>query len=341
MNHYIRKMQPLVSILTPFKNTELFLSDCLNSILDQTYSHWELLIIDDFSTDGSYKLVKSFSEKDNRIKLFKNETPGIIHALRLALSKSNGAFITRMDSDDIMYPNKLECMVGQLQNHGKQHIALGLVKYFSEEGLKEGYKTYETWLNGLTKTGANYSEIYKECAIPSPCWMVHKDDLLACDAFNPNRYPEDYDLAFRFYKHQIKCIPNSSVLHKWRDYSARASRTDKNYAENHFLSLKLKYFIALDYNKNKTLVVWGAGNKGKVTAKTLLKNKVSFEWICDNPNKIGRDIYGKKLFSFDALSKIKNPQSIITVANKQAQKDIKLYLKKLNMKPVLDYIFFC
>lgn len=341
MNYYIRKMQPLVSILTPFKNTELFLSDCLNSILGQTYTHWELLIIDDFSTDGSYQLVKSFAEKDSRIKLFKNNTSGIIHALRLALSKSSGELITRMDSDDIMYPNKLECMVEQLQNYGRSHIALGLVKYFSESGLKEGYKTYETWLNSLTETGTNYSEIYKECVIPSPCWMVHKDDLMECDAFNPNRYPEDYDLAFRFYKHHITCIPNSSVLHKWRDYSTRTSRTDKNYAENHFLSLKLKYFIELDYNKNKTLVVWGAGNKGKVTAKTLLKNKIPFEWICDNPNKIGRDIYGKKLLPFEALVNIKNPQSIITVANKQAQKDIKLYLKKLNMLPVLDYIFFC
>ncbi len=335
MNHYIRNMQPLVSILTPFKNTELFLGDCLNSILEQTYTHWELLIIDDFSTDGSYQLVERFAEKDARIKLFKNEKPGIIHALRLALSKSNGEFITRMDSDDIMFPNKMECMVSQLENHGKEHVALGLVEYFSDDGLKDGYKAYETWLNGLTETASNYSEIYKECVIPSPCWMIHKDDLLACKAFNPNRYPEDYDLAFRFYKNTITCIPSKNVLHKWRDYSTRASRTDKNYAENHFLSLKL------DYNKNKTLVVWGAGNKGKTTAKTLLKKEIPFEWICDNPNKIGRDIYGKKLLPFETLANIKNPQSIITVANKEAQKEIKTYLKKLHMKPVLDYIFFC
>lgn len=334
-------MQPLVSILTPFKNTELFLSECIRSILEQTYSNWELLIVDDFSTDDSYQIVQDFAKKDARIKLMKNKNAGIIHALRLGLLHSKGAFITRMDSDDVMFSNKLECMATQLLNHGKQHISLGLVEYFSKEGIKEGYKNYETWLNQLTITGSNYSEIYKECVIPSPCWMVHKEDLMACEAFNPDRYPEDYDLAFRFYKHNITCIPNNKVLHKWRDYSSRASRTDKNYAENHFLSLKLKYFIELDYNKNKTLVVWGAGNKGKVTAKTLLKNNIYFEWICDNPNKIGRDIYGKKLLPFEALSTIKNPQSIITVANKQAQKEIKTYLKQLNMKTLSDYVFFC
>jgi glycosyltransferase involved in cell wall biosynthesis len=334
-------MQPLVSILTPFKNTELFLSDCILSILEQTYSNWELLIVDDLSTDASYQIVADYAKKDTRIRLFKNEGSGIINALRLALSKSNGKLITRMDSDDIMVPNKLEVMVSQLQTYGKQHIALGLVDYFSEEGIKAGYKSYETWLNNLTFNGSNYSEIYKECVIPSPCWMVHKEDLLACDAFNPDRYPEDYDLAFRFYKHNIKCIPNNSVLHKWRDYNSRASRTDKNYAENHFLSLKIDYFIELDYNKNKTLVVWGAGNKGKITAKTLIKKNIPFEWICDNPNKIGHVIYGKKLLPFEALSNLKNPQSIITVANKQAQKDIKIYLKALNVQPVLDYVFFC
>ncbi|ALJ06637.1 glycosyl transferase family 2 [Pseudalgibacter alginicilyticus] len=334
-------MQPIVSILTPFKNTELFLGDCIISILKQTYSHWELLIVDDFSTDGSYKIVEEFAKKDARIQLLKNKKPGIIHALRLALSKSKGNFITRMDSDDIMFPNKLESMVSQLCTYGSQHIALGLVNYFSETGIKEGYKNYEVWLNKLTKKGTNYSEIYKECVIPSPCWMIHKEDLIACDAFNPDRYPEDYDLAFRFYKYNIKCIPSNVILHKWRDYSSRASRTDKNYAENHFLSLKLKYFIELDYNKNKTLVVWGAGNKGKITAKILINNNISFEWICDNPNKIGRDIYGKKLLAFEALSCIKNPQSIITVANKQAQKEIKSYLKQLNMQALLDYVFFC
>lgn len=88
-------------------------------------------------------------------------------------------------------------------------------------------------------------------------------------------------------------------------------------------------------------MVWGAGNKGKITAKILINNNISFEWICDNPNKIGRDIYGKKLLAFEALSCIKNPQSIITVANKQAQKEIKSYLKQLNMQALLDYVFFC
>ena len=331
----------LVSILIPFKNTEAFIDACIDSILSQTYKNWELIIVDDSSNDNSYKIVSTFAKKDNRIKLLKNSGKGIISALQLAFSQSKGGLITRMDSDDVMQPNKLEVLANNLITNGKKHIAIGLVHYFSEAGIKAGFKRYEIWLNSLTKTGENYSEIYKECVIPSPCWMIHREDLMACDAFNPNRYPEDYDLAFRFYKHHYKCIPCDKVLHKWRDYNTRTSRTHVHYAENHFIPLKLDYFLELDYNTNKTLVVWGAGNKGKTIAKTLIKKNISFEWICDNPNKIGRDIYGKILKPFDDLEKISNPQSIITVANKSSQKEIKNYMLKLNMKPIEDYIFFC
>ena len=332
---------PLVSILIPFKNTETFIGACIQSIIEQTYTYWELVIIDDNSTDNSYSIVEAFTKQDDRIKLYKNSGSGIIDALQLAFKKSSGKLITRMDSDDIMLPNKLEVLANNLTTYGKQHVALGLVNYFSEEGIKEGYKSYEIWLNGLTKNGSNYSEIYKECVIPSPCWMLHREDLITCDAFNPDRYPEDYDLAFRFYKHGFTCIPCDVVLHDWRDYSHRTSRTDEHYAENHFIPLKLDYFLELDYNPEKTLVVWGAGNKGKFIAKSLIEKNIAFEWICDNPKKIGKDIYGKVLRYFNDLETIKNPQSIITVANKTEQIAIKNYLNKLKMTAIEDYVFFC
>ncbi|GAA3589127.1 glycosyltransferase family 2 protein [Flavivirga amylovorans] len=332
---------PLVSILIPFKNTEAYIEACLVSILNQTYVNWELLIVDDSSSDSSISIVEKFAKNEDRITLLKNKGTGIIDALRLAFKHSKGTFITRMDSDDIMHSNKLNILVNHLLNHGKQHVATGLVNYFCDEGIKEGYKNYEIWLNNLTKTGNNYSEIYKECVIPSPCWMIHRDDLMACDAFNPNRYPEDYDLAFRFYKHNYKCIPCDTVIHDWRDYSSRTSRTHEHYAENHFIDIKLYYFLELDYNPEKSLIVWGAGNKGKTVAKTLIKKGIPFEWICDNPKKIGRDIYGTILKPFKTLKAIKNPQSIITVANKDAQTDIKNYMNSLGMKNIYDYVFFC
>jgi glycosyltransferase involved in cell wall biosynthesis len=333
--------KPLVSILIPFKNTAIFLDECLNSILDQTYSNWQVMAVNDHSTDQSLEIAQRFAEKDTRIQVLQNTGTGIIEALRTANSKSKGQFITRMDSDDIMAPIKLEVMVKSLLTKGKGHLAIGQVKYFSNRGISNGYERYEAWLNQLTKSGSNYTEIYKECVVPSPCWMVYREDLDKCNAFNSDRYPEDYDLAFRFYENDLQCIPSDSVLHHWRDYDTRTSRTSEHYAQNYFLDIKLHYFLKLNYDNKRPLVIWGAGAKGKTIAQSLLKKQLDFYWLCDNPKKIGKDIYGKKMWHFEVLEKLKNPQCIVTVANQEAQKSIHLYLEKLEQKPMQDYFFFC
>ncbi|MDA7557819.1 glycosyltransferase [Flavobacteriaceae bacterium] len=331
----------MISILIPFKNTSKFLTDCLLSIINQSYTKWELIIIDDHSIDQSYSIVEEFANNDPRIKLYKNIGSGIIDALQLAYKQSKGEFITRMDSDDLMSSNKLEVLHNALIKHGKRHVSLGMVKYFSDLGINEGFLNYETWLNKLTIKGLNFTEIYKECPIASPCWMLHREDFDKCGGFDSLIYPEDYDLAFRMYKFKIKCIQSSEIIHYWRDYANRSSRIQENYSQKNLLKIKLFYFLNLDYNINKTLVLWGAGKKGKFAANFFIKHKVNFTWICDNPNKIGKNIYGVKLQSFEFLESISNPQSIITVANPKAQNDIKEYLNHHKMKPMIDYIFFC
>lgn len=331
----------LVSIVMPVKNTARYLNECLDSILKQSYTNWELLVVDDGSTDDSFNVLESYSDKDNRIKIFKNNGSGIIDALRLAYQNSSGELITRMDSDDIMNKDKLEVLSENLCDRGKGNIAVGLVQYFSENGVGDGFKNYEQWLNGLTLTGNNFDEIYKECVVPSPCWMVYREDLDKCDAFNSNRYPEDYDLTFRFYLNGLKPIACDKVLHHWRDYTNRTSRTHEHYADNTFIEIKTDYFLELEYSPQMNLVLWGAGGKGKSVAQKLINQQVDFHWICDNPKKIGKHIYDKQLLSFDELDNIKNAQSIVTVANPKAKEEIKNYFGLRNQKSMKDFFFFC
>lgn len=333
--------QPLVSILIPFKDTQEFLDACLKSIIAQTYKNWQLIAVNDHSSDNSNLIVLKYCEKDSRIQVHTNEGHGIIAALRHAYLKSNGQLITRMDADDIMSPNKLEIMSKSLFEKGRGHVALGQVKYFAENGIKNGYKRYEQWLNKLTLTGSNYLEIYKECVIPSPCWMTFREDLDVCGAFDSDRYPEDYDLAFRFYEKGLQCIPSNDILHFWRDYLSRTSRTSPNYSQNYFLDIKLHYFFKLDRNPQRSLVVWGAGNKGKTIVKSLIAQQINFYWVCDNSNKIGKEIYGKQMLHFSFMAQLKHPQSIITVANKEAQQTINDFLQKLKHENMKDYFFFC
>ena len=333
--------KPIISILIPFKNTEVFIEECLQSVINQSCTNWEAIFVDDNSNDTSYNIVERYCLKDNRIKLLKNNGSGIIEALRTAYNESKGDYITRMDSDDIMAKNRLIYMLNDLSKFGRAHLSIGLVKYFREDGISDGYYKYEKWINGLTKTGENYSEIYKECVVPSPCWMLHREDFDNCGGFLPNLYPEDYDLTFRFYKSGYKCIPCNEVLLHWRDYSARTSRTHEHYAQNYFLDIKVRYFLELDYDKTRPLTIWGAGSKGKTVAQLLLKSNIPFHWICDNPKKIGKHIYDQQLLNFEYLKQLNNPQSIVTVANEEAQKEIRYYFSEQKMASMIDYFFFC
>ncbi|MGB5430311.1 glycosyltransferase [Eudoraea sp.] len=335
MNNY------LISILIPFKNSSMYLKECMDSIVSQSYQNWEVLAIDDHSADDSRAVVEEYSLRDSRIIVHSNQGDGIISALRTAYNLSKGELFTRMDSDDIMNSKKLEIMASSLEKHGKGHIAVGGVRYFSDRGVGNGYMRYEKWLNKLTAKGVNFSEIYKECVIPSPCWMVHKIDLEECGAFEPNIYPEDYDLTFRFYERGLQCIPCNEILHKWRDYDTRTSRTSEHYAQNYFLQLKLYYFLKLHHDHRRPLTVWGAGDKGKSLARELLKQNIPFYWLCDNPKKIGKNIYGQELRHFNYLHKLEKPQSIVTVANEEAQKMITNFFSNLGQSSMVDYFFFC
>lgn len=332
---------PLVSILIPYKNTAPFLAECLQSICDQTYTQWEVIAINDHSSDSSKEILETYVSKDTRFNTFDNDSKGIIPALQKAYKHCKGDYITRMDSDDIMTPHKLEVMVASLKKHGAKHLAVGQVQYFSKQGISDGYERYEKWLNALTEKGSNFSEVYKECVIPSPAWMLHRQDFEACGAFNSNRYPEDYDLTFRFRKQGLKCIPCTKVLHLWRDYDTRTSRTHEHYAQNYFLDIKTHYFLDQDFDPQRPLVVWGAGSKGKTIAQLVLQKDIPFHWLCDNPNKIGKIIYDCEMKHFSYLSEINNAQSIITVANEDAQIEIRKYLSALGHQEMTDYFFFC
>ena len=139
-----------VSIITPVKNGAQFLVECLDSIVNQTHQNWELLIVNDSSTDETQSILEEYAQQDNRIVVSQNKGKGIIDALITGYEKSAGEFITRMDADDIMTPNKLELLTKKLIEKGKGYLATGFVNYFSETELGQGYFNYQEWLNGLS-----------------------------------------------------------------------------------------------------------------------------------------------------------------------------------------------
>lgn len=108
----------LVSIITPVFNAEKYIEGTIKSVLNQTYNDWEMLIIDDCSTDSSPEIVKSFMEIDSRIKYFKTESnQGVSYARNLAITNSSGQFIAFLDSDDQWESKKLEKQIGYMKDN--------------------------------------------------------------------------------------------------------------------------------------------------------------------------------------------------------------------------------
>jgi len=333
-------MGRLISIIMPFKNAAPYLEACMESIIKQTEKNWELLAVNDHSSDKSYEIVRYYAEKDNRIKIFNNKGDGIIPALQTGYEFAKGDMIHRMDADDLMPERKLKLLSDQLVKVGRGNVVTGKVEYFAAKGVGEGYQQYENWLNTLCDNHSHWQSIYKECVVASPAWLVYKDDFEACGGFQSDIYPEDYDLVFRFYKtgYSVKAVPE--VVHLWRDHPDRASRNHPHYKTNTFFELKLHYFFELDRVENRPLVLWGAGPKGKLMAKLLKAGKQEFVWASNNPNKHGHDIYNQIMHSIDEIMQLRSPQILITIAQRNAQIEIRNYLDKYQLKEHQDYLFF-
>lgn len=330
-----------ISILMPVYNAGPYLGACLESIQAQTRSDWELLAVDDFSEDDSLDILFRFAKTDPRITVLRNEQKGIAPALRLAFQNSRGRFITRMDADDLMRPEKLEALVALLDAKGPGHVATGGVSYFAEgKKLGAGYRQYADWLNGLAVSGEHFREIYRECVIPSPCWMACQEDLNRIGAFQTDTYPEDYDLCFRMYYGGLHLVSTAEPLHLWRDHPDRTSRNSEVYHDNRFLDLKVHWFLKTDYRSKSPLVIWGAGRKGKEIARRLLTADVPFRWVCNTPSKWGHRMYNVTFEPTTIIDDLADPQIIIAVASPDDQGEILTSLRKKGWQEGREFFRF-
>ena len=110
------KKKPLVSVIIPLYNAEKYISETIESVINQTYENWELLVVDDCSTDNSREIVKSFKQKDSRIRLIESEINfgGPARPRNIGIDNSQGEYIAFLDADDVWLKNKLEIQLNLL-----------------------------------------------------------------------------------------------------------------------------------------------------------------------------------------------------------------------------------
>lgn len=328
--------RPLISILLPVKNAAAWLGDCLESIISQSETDWECLLVDDHSEDNSMQLASGYSFFDSRFRILKNKGEGLIEANKTGFEYALGEFITRMDADDIMPPHRLALMANKLKNMGPKAVVTGKIEFFPREECGIGTLFYENWLNELCERENHWQWIWRECVIPSPCWMARKDELKEIGGFNSPDYPEDYDLVFRFWKNNFTVGTVKEICHLWRQHDDRFSRKSDHYSAEKFMKLKWSYFKECELGKYSSLALLGTGAKAKILKNILYGESIPFHWYSSEENVVGNVIYGKKI---EYLHPEKIGQNTAIISTLSSIDDFESVYDSLNANNITNYRF--
>lgn len=294
-------MRPEISILMPVRNAGKWLEETLKSILQQSFISWELIAVDDASTDNSLEQLYKVAELDPRIKVLKNEAVGIIPALQIGLQHARGRFITRMDADDLMPPERLLRMYNSVSLRNPKTVVTGKIKYISEKSISDGYLRYEKWLNDLVDQQNFYDHIYRECVVASPNWMCQRVDLVEANIFSELNYPEDYHMVLQWHQKGFAIHGINDVTLYWREHPMRTSRNSNSYAQRSFFHLKIDHFIKNELRNKEQLSILGVGTKSKLIVKQLKESNITFHWYDLNHQQYNSPIMGICIQNYENL----------------------------------------
>lgn len=248
--------KPLISVLIPLYNAETYIEETIQSVLLQTYKNIEIIIVDDSSTDNSYKVAKSFESKNIKVVRQKNQGPGA--ARNRAFELSNGEYIQYLDADDLLEVHKIEIQLEVFKKYGNDTFVFGRVGEF--------YKTTDT----VKYQTAEYYKSYDDpIAFISDYWgyggmiqiascLIPRKKILEIGKWNEEWIlNEDGEFISRILFQSKKIVYESeSILYYRKDnaLSLNSQRTHKHF-ESQLASYDAYYNSAHKYLENKKIVV--------------------------------------------------------------------------------------
>ena len=219
---------PRVSVLIPAYNAGEFIRPAIESILAQTYQSYEIIVVDDGSTDHTWEVLKPLQER-NGMRLFRQTNMGAAAARNKGLAEARGEFIAFCDSDDLYVPEKLELQIRYLEEHPDCGLVYSdLLAFCGDEILCPSYFAERRPCQGWV-----FEKLIERNFITNVSVMVRRKCLDEVGGFNASfRTSEDYELWLRFTrKFQVGYIPQ--VLVKVRRHSENLTSNEQHVCENH------------------------------------------------------------------------------------------------------------
>jgi glycosyltransferase involved in cell wall biosynthesis len=241
--------EPLVSVVMPVYNAEKYVKESVESILNQTYKNFELIVIDDGSKDKSFEIVAELAAKDKRIKLLKNDRNlGVSATRNKCIDFSDGEYVALMDSDDISLPKRLEKQVAFLSENRELGLLGSSVEVINEAGE----------IVGVWKYPETHDEISVEMIFSSP--FASSSVIIRRDAVTRVKYNEDLIVAedYDFYSRLSKNTKTHNLkdtLVKYRINSKGLTRNNLSEMENKSADVAYLYLNSQRLNLGKTYFI--------------------------------------------------------------------------------------
>ena len=210
---------PLISIVTPVYNVEKFLPQCIDSILAQTFTDWELILVDDGSTDGSAGICDSYAAKDSRIRVVHKENSGQADSRNLGMSMARADLLGFVDSDDWIDPGMYEVLYGALTENGADISICGHYTSYADRERKSCESGGTVALTGAEAL----SHIIDDDVIKSYLWDKLFRKEVITEQLPKSYYYEDYSTLFKWFTNVDKVVLCQIPLYHYRQ---RAGSTD-------------------------------------------------------------------------------------------------------------------
>ena len=329
--------RPRVSVVLPFFNAQETLARAVESVRNQTFRDWELILFDDGSTDDSVEIAKEITKCDSRIRVIASAHVGIVEALSRACGEARGDYIARMDADDVSHPDRLERQLAEVVREPTVGLC-GTQVRMAGEPIGYGRGRYERWINALTTHESMERELFVECPIPHPTFFMPRGAYLEAGGYQDHGWPEDYDLCMRMFLLGRRFAKVAAPLLDWTESPARLSMVSPRYSPAQFRAIKRHYMFLTHLSNGRPFCQWGAGEVGKRWLPEWTDRRP--EYVIDvNPRKIGRRIHGHKIIAPEEIEAHGRPFIVIAVGAPGARDEIRQWLAQQAYTEVRDFIF--
>jgi glycosyltransferase involved in cell wall biosynthesis len=273
------KKNPAVSVILPVCNAEKTIERSVSSIINQSFQNWELLLLENGSTDSTPEKCLKLSKSDERIRYYSLEPKGLVHALNRGILLSKAPLIARMDADDFSLPERLEKQYQFLQNHPETGLISGMILFESEMQDAEGYNAYVHQINQWKTYDQICRYRFIESPFAHPGVMFRKSLVDLYGLYSTEPVPEDYELWLRWMNEGVIMDKLDEPILIWNDSPSRLSRNHRHYSQKAFDRVRY-YYVAEWLKKNRNpslkLYVWGGGKKANQKLK-ILSRHISLE----------------------------------------------------------------